>query len=67
MDRRNKGSMTKNLLAKLFIQAVESGEIIRLLGEASFPNLPLRTLGGHVFWNELAECDGWRLQKNMIT
>ena len=59
--------MTKNVLAKLFIQAVESGQIIQLLREASMPNLPLRTLGGHVFWNELAECDGWRLQKNMIT
>ena len=23
--------------------------------------------GGKTFWNELAECKGWRLQKNMIT
>ncbi len=32
----------------------------------SMPNIPLRTNGGKVFWNELANVNGWRLQKNMV-
>ena len=31
------------------------------------PNLELPTLGGHVFWNNLAEVKGWRLQQNIFT
>lgn len=36
-------------------------------GEISMPNIPLKTWGGHVFWNNIAECNGWRLQQNMFT
>ncbi len=32
----------------------------------SMPNIPLRTNGGKVFWNELANVNGWRLQKNTV-
>lgn len=35
--------------------------------EISLPNIPTPTLGGEVFWNTLAEYNGWRLQQNMIT
>lgn len=35
--------------------------------EISLPNIPTPTLGGKVFWNTLAEYNGWRLQQNMIT
>ena len=31
------------------------------------PNLELPTLGGHVFWNNLAEVKGWRVQQNIFT
>ena len=31
------------------------------------PNIPLPTLGGLVFWNDLAEVNGWRVQQNIIT
>ena len=37
------------------------------LNGLSMPNIPLRTMGGHVFWNELAKVKGWKLQKNMFT
>ena len=50
-------------LAELFIKLVQSGAI----NDISMPNIPFPTLGGHVMWNELAECKGWRLQQNMLT
>jgi hypothetical protein len=33
----------------------------------SLPNIPFPTMGGAVFWNDLAEYNGWRLQQNMLT
>lgn len=59
--------MIKELLIEAFKQAVLTGEIKGLLENASLPNIPTSTMGGRVFWNELAECNGWRLQQNMIT
>ncbi len=35
--------------------------------ELNMPNIPFPTMGGEVFWNTLAECNGWKLQQNMIT
>lgn len=37
----------------------------KLKGE--FPNVPTKTLGGEVFWNNIASCDGWKIQRNQIT
>ena len=31
------------------------------------PNINFPTMGGEVFWNDLAEANGWRVQKNDIT
>ncbi len=59
-------SMSQKIIG-WFIDAVKSGQIVKILRHASYPNIPLKTKGGHVMWNELAECKGWRLQKNMIT
>ena len=59
--------MEKEELIALFIVAVKSEKIVDLLRNSSMPNVPFPTMGGKVFWNELAECKGWRLQKNMIT
>ena len=55
--------MANESLVTAFIEAVQSGALKKL----SMPNIPLQTMGGKVFWNELAESDGWRLQKNMVT
>ena len=33
----------------------------------TLPNIPFPTLGGKVFWNNIAEKDGWKVQKNMFT
>lgn len=36
-------------------------------GECSMPNIPTPTMGGEVWWNDLAEYNGWRLQQNTLT
>jgi hypothetical protein len=33
----------------------------------TLPNINFPTMGGEVFWNDLAEVKGWRVQKNNIT
>lgn len=33
----------------------------------SLPNINFPTMGGNVFWNDLAEINGWRVQRNNIT
>lgn len=35
--------------------------------EISLPNIPMSTMGGHVFWTTLCEYNGWKLQQNMVT
>jgi len=51
-------------LVELFKLLVDSGKIINA---TSMPNIPFPTFGGPIWWNELAEYKGWRLQQNMIT
>lgn len=43
------------------------GLVTTLKQFGTLPNVPFPTLGGKVFWNTLAEKDGWKVQKNMIT
>lgn len=31
------------------------------------PNINFPTLGGSFFWNDIAEANGWRVQRNNIT
>ncbi|NGQ95596.1 hypothetical protein G3578_10560 [Brevibacillus sp. SYP-B805] len=32
-----------------------------------YPNLPIKTAGGKVFWDTLDRRNGWKLQQNMFT
>ncbi|MEL4024033.1 hypothetical protein [Lysinibacillus endophyticus] len=32
-----------------------------------FPNLPIKTLGGQVFWQTIESKNGWKLQQNIFT
>ncbi|GAA4718383.1 hypothetical protein GCM10023228_26260 [Brevibacillus fulvus] len=32
-----------------------------------FPNLPIKTAGGKVFWDTLDRRNGWKLQQNRLT
>ncbi len=38
-----------------------------LLNDVSLPNINFPTMGGAVFWNDLAEYNGWRVQQNTLT
>lgn len=46
-----------------FIKAVALG----LLSSGHFPNIPLPTMGGHVWWITLNSSGGYKLQQNHIT
>lgn len=56
-------------MEELFELLLKNGDgFIELLNkELSMPNLPTPTMGGEVFWNTLANCNGWKLQQNMLT
>lgn len=40
------------------------GEVLENLG--MMPNIEMGTMGGEVFWDDLASYQGWRVQKNSI-
>ena len=54
---------------KLFVETPSYvNTVIRILDtELSFPNVPTPTMGGEIFWINLAEYKGWRIQQNMFT
>ena len=58
----------EQVLRVLSSRTPDADKIIRLLdSELSMPNIPLKTMGGEVFWNNIIEYNGWKLQQNMIT
>lgn len=63
--------MNKNYEQVLKVLGENSSKTTELLGildaELSLPNIPTPTLGGEVFWNNIAEYGGWKLQQNMFT
>ena len=45
-----------------------SDELLQIIeSETSMPNIPFPTMGGLVFWRNIAEFNGWKFQQNMIT
>lgn len=56
------------ILSELSSDSEISKELREIIAnEISMPNIPFPTLGGLVFWNNIAECNGWKFQQNMIT
>lgn len=53
-------------LKKEFLSAIEKGNLEQFLTQRNLPNLPISTMGGKVFWEEI-EYKGWKLQQNVIT
>ena len=43
------------------------GQALRGILDREMPNIPFPTMGGHVFWNTIAERGGYKLQQNMFT
>ena len=37
------------------------------LNNFSLPNINFPTMGGLLFWNDLANVNGWRMQQNTLT
>lgn len=42
-------------------------EIVDMFDDVNLPNINFKTMGGHVFWNNLASYNGWRIQQNTLT
>lgn len=49
------------------LRIIASGDIDYLLANSPMPNIPLPTMGGPIFWNDLASANGWRVQQNGFT
>jgi hypothetical protein len=57
-----------NVQGKLMLLAADPrniGRLCELLG--SMPNIEFPTMGGLLFWDDLASYKGWRLQQNTFT
>jgi len=46
---------------------VEGGSIFVTLNDGGIPNIPMQIMGGHIFWDNIQECNGWELQRNTFT
>jgi hypothetical protein len=61
-------SISEALAVRVLTQLARDPQMIGKLLEkmGAMPNVPTSTMGGHVFWTEIAFVSGWRLQKNSI-
>ncbi len=58
----------ENVLKVLGENSSQSAGLLKILdSELSLPNIPFPTLGGEVFWTNIAEYNGWKFQQNMVT
>lgn len=54
-------------IEKLFEILIKGETIFAALNDGGMPNIPFPTLGGVIFWNNIRECCGWKLQRNSFT
>lgn len=56
------------LAAKAFVVVASNPDALgKFLEKAgSMPNIKMKTMGGKVFWTDLVNESGWRLQKNNL-
>lgn len=58
----------EEILEAFSLGAEVSDDLMKIIeSESSLPNIPFPTMGGLVFWRNLAEFNGWKFQQNMIT
>jgi hypothetical protein len=63
-----KGVLKLQVQAKLMLLVADPrniGRLCEVLG--SMPNIEFPTMGGPLFWDDLASYNGWKLQQNKIT
>lgn len=60
--------ISEQLAIRVLTRIAQDPQIIgRLLEQMnSMPNLPTKTMGGAVFWTNVADINGWRLQRNLV-
>lgn len=49
-----------------FLRLVDEGKIEQRLNEQPSTNIACGTMGGEVFWDNIASRGGWRIQKNLV-
>jgi hypothetical protein len=61
-------SIPEALAVRVLTQIANDPQMIGKLLEkiGSMPNIPTSTMGGPVFWTDIACIDGWRLQQNWV-
>jgi hypothetical protein len=61
-------SIPERLAIKVLTQIAQDPQMIGKLLEqmGSMPNLPTPTMGGPVFWTDVVNIGGWRLQRNWV-
>lgn len=59
----------EELFEKVVIGMVtNSDSLLKILDQTlNMPNIKMQVMDGGVFWNDLAEFKGWRLQQNTFT
>ena len=58
----------EEILEAFSLGAEVSDDLMKIIeSESSLPNIPFPTMGGLVFWRNIAEFNGWKFQQNMIT
>ena len=63
-DLERKIVMNKKIFVKALAMIAAEPALIR---KYSMPNINFPTMGGLLFWNDLARCNGWRMQQNTLT
>jgi hypothetical protein len=60
--------ISEQLAIRVLTKLVQDPEVIgRILEQmGSMPNIPTATMGGYIFWVDIANVDGWRLQRNQV-
>ena len=53
------------VLAAISLDQQLLAQLLEMLGEG-LPYIEMPTLGGHVFWSDMAEANGWKLQRNDV-
>ena len=58
----------EKILEAFSLGAEVSDDLMKIIkSESSLPNIPFPTMGGLVFWRNIAEFNGWKFQQNMLT
>lgn len=56
--------MNKKILVKVLTSIAANPYLIN---KFSMPNINFPTMGGILFWNDIANVNGWRMQQNTLT